>query len=103
MCDQTNQGNKTDYQPSDTATDKGPLHDHTSGSCREDEPQLEAVVLSSTDQINWLEQHIVEKVKPLLFTLSFNRFFKQINRIGPLQPCDYDRAPSNFAMGTSPQ
>eukprot|EP00268_Persea_americana_P053463 TRINITY_DN6050_c0_g1_i7.p1 TRINITY_DN6050_c0_g1~~TRINITY_DN6050_c0_g1_i7.p1 ORF type:complete len:1110 (+),score=245.64 TRINITY_DN6050_c0_g1_i7:298-3627(+) len=61
MCDQTNQGNKTDYQPSDTATDKGPLHDHTSGSCREDEPQLEAVVLSSTDQINWLEQHIVEK------------------------------------------
>lgn len=68
MCDQTNQGNKADYQPSDTATDKGPLHDHTSGGCKEDEPQSEAVVLSSTDQINWLEQHLVEKVKPLLFT-----------------------------------
>lgn len=73
ISDQTGCGNKTDDQPSDTATGKGCLYDTATGSCREDEPESEAVVLSLKHQIRWLEAHLVEKVKPLLFTLLFIR------------------------------
>ncbi|KAF8388196.1 hypothetical protein HHK36_026862 [Tetracentron sinense] len=59
-CERTNWAHETDNRPADLVMDAGCLS-YGSGSCRAAEPESESV-LSLKDRIQWLEQHLVEKV-----------------------------------------